>query len=218
MKMSRRFVLAYCGLYLAHCVVVLVSYSNVAHGSPPAASDLAKARHDVVTWLDEQPRQPRDEPPSDDFPELTRKWIERGKRIPRGEDVLIEILKDKTSRQRATAALVVGRIGGFKSLDALEDVFETDDPRLQLNAIESIRVIDSPKRVDVLATALKSTYAKPEAADSGVPTRKAIIRANIGLVLSEMKEESAKHLLTRLLSSESDPYVLDALRSVKNMR
>jgi HEAT repeat protein len=166
----------------------------------------------VRDWLDEIPRQPLGKPPRDDLSDLESRWIQRGKRISSAEDALIKILRDKSSPYRRRAALVIGRIGSAKALDALAELFETDDVGLQRDAVASIRAIDSPKRVDVLAIALDSTYRQSEIPDVGIPSKKAIVRANIAIALSEIDEKGAEKLLTSLISVEKDPYVLSALK------
>lgn len=212
----------YCRLLRLVCIVFVVcacpeqlSMRTFPVVSQASASESPSTATLVREWLDEQPQQARGEPPNEGINNLRLAWIERGKRIPSVEDGLIDILKDKTSRHRSVAALVIGRVGSAKALDALEMVFGTNDARLQLNAIESIRVISDSKRVDVLAAALRSTYRESETPDTNVPTNQAIVRANIVLALYEIDEDSARKLLKSVLSVETDPYVLDIVKRRK---
>lgn len=187
---------------------VPVQSDNVAHQD---TTDL-QTDQKVRDWLREMPRQPLGEPPRDDLGELESAWIERGRQIPSVEGALIRILRDKFSFHRRAAAFVIGRVGSAKALDALATLFETDDVGLQLDAVGSIRAIKSPRRVDVLSVALESTYRQPEQPDNGVPTAKAIVRANIAIALSEIDDRGAERLLTSVIAKEQDPYVLDALK------
>jgi HEAT repeat protein len=145
-------------------------------------------------------------------------WIERGKQIPSVEAALIKIIRDKSSAQRRIAAFVVGRLGSCKALDALADVFEADDDCLHLDAVRAICEIKSPKQVDCLAKALESTYRKPEVPDRGIPTGKAIVRANVAIALSQIDDDSAKKLLTALLSREKDSYVLSVMERIQKKK
>jgi HEAT repeats len=199
-------------LFLATMIAAL-AVVGTALGSTADASDAPGTRELAEEWLRQMPQPVRGKPPPENIQELRETWIERGKRVPGIKNALIVILKDEKSSLRSFAALVVGRIVGEKALDGLEDAFSSDDPRLRLNALESLGIIDSPKRTRVLATALTSTYREPHERDDSVPTNNAIIRANIAILLSESRDDGARQLLKSLSSKEKDPYVMKILRS-----
>jgi len=169
------------------------------------------AERRVLEWLDAIPRLRRDVPPPDSFAEIEAAWVEQGKQIPSVESTLIAILEDRSSDYRRRAAYVIGRVGSAKSLDALSRIFDTGDTGLQLDAVQSIRSIHDPKCVDVLAVARESTYRLPKTPDRGIPTQKAIVRANIAIALSEIEGEPAKRLLAKLVDVEKDLYVLEVI-------
>lgn len=179
---------------------------------PPDAKD--PTRRIVEEWLDDQPRQVKGQPPNDNIEKLRSKWLSRGKKIPTVNDALIAIVRDKDSSRRRSAALVIGEIVGADALGVLQELFDSDDPRLQLNALVSLRAIDNPKRIPVLAAALKSTFRQPRTKDEGVPTNAAIVRGNIAILLSEIKEKAAIDLLDNLKTKEEDPYVLGILKDL----